>query len=136
MHAIIESTMSNVIMIDYATLLDDPARIKNFVTEHLVRHQDTLISVLDATPSADAHQTAEKLTKMRFPFDVVVSNPLLMENTELAFKTMFAVSAQDSPDSSIVLVIDKDKTALQMWADSGVKFTYNPETSLGAKNGH
>ena len=119
-------------MIDFQTLHDDPPQIKRLITEYLVRHQDTLISVLDARTDQNAADTGKYLQGIRFPFDVVVANPLLEPNTGSAFKTMFAAAAQEAKDNTIVLVIDKNDDDLAMWRNSGVKFTYNPETSVQA----
>jgi hypothetical protein len=124
--------MSAVILIDFDTLQSQPDNIKALVTEHVVKHPDTLISVLNARGDAQPIESATLLKTLRFPFDIVVCNPLSGHNSDAAFKTMFAVAAQDNPEGEILLVIDRDEESLQMWRDSGVRFTFNPETNVEA----
>ena len=119
-------------MIDFDTLFSQPTSIKNLITEYVVRHPETLISVLNANPDAQPIETATMLKALRFPFDIVVCNPLQDPNTNMAFKTMFAVAAQENPEGEIALIIDRDEQSLQMWRDSGVRFTFNPETIVEA----
>jgi len=120
-----------MILIDYTTISQPEKRklVKEFVTEHVINHPDTLITVVNAKGNAQLRKTRKKLRGWAFPFDGVACNPLAEINnfSIITFKTMFAANLLDRDEHKVVLVIDDDVVALEMWKSVGVKFTLAPE---------
>lgn len=118
-----------MIIVDYSTLESPEIReqVKQFVTELLVQHPETLITVVNAVYGAEPVFTDTQLDFWGFPRDAVANNPLTLKTPQLTFKTMFAASIDDrSAEHTVILVIDADSASLDMWRSSGVEFVYNP----------
>lgn len=127
--------MIDVLIVDFQSLglPDQLQRAKNLLIELLVRHPDTLITVMNARTNQSLATTKQFLKDSQFPHDAIIVSPLTQNEPDIFFKTMFAARIQTNPDQRVVLVIDQDTTAREMWETSGVKFTASPATESSTK---
>lgn len=122
--------MINHLIIDFASIEQEkPAqKAKTLLIEHVVKHPDTVITIMGADNALTLNYIKETLKKYRFPFDAVIISPLKIQ--PISFKTMFAVRLQEEPDARVVLVIDADSESREMWKNGGAKYTFSPEAEI------
>jgi hypothetical protein len=121
--------MAKLIIVDFEALRspESLASVKNLVIEHLVRHPDTLLTVLNPIARSNPIETETHLTIMRFPHDALTCNPLGPEVPTIVFKTMFAARLQEHKEHDAILVVDSDRESAAMWRESGIRNVYSPE---------
>ena len=122
--------MINHLIIDFASIEQEkPAqKAKALLIEHMVKHPDTVITIMGADNSLTLNYIKETLRKHQFPFDTVIISPLKIQ--PISFKTMFAVRLQEEADARVVLVIDQDIESREMWKNGGAKYTFSPEAEI------
>lgn len=122
--------MINHLIIDFASIeRPEPAqKAKDLLIEHVVRHPDTVITIMGANNDLTLTYIKEVLKQHQFPHDAVIISPLKIQ--PISFKTMFAVRLQEEPDVRVVLVIDQDSESREMWKNGGAKYTFSPEAEI------
>lgn len=109
-----------MIVVDFDTVLSDPAVVKAALIELVVLDPGAVIAVLNTTPFMSREDTFARLREVSFPCDVVMTNPLSRDIPPLVYKTMVAAKLQEQGEHVVTAVLDSDVEASQMWADSGV----------------
>lgn len=121
--------MAKLIIVDFESL-ESPetlASVKHIVVEHVVKHPETLVTVLNTNQGSNPIETETRLNLMRFPFDALTCNPLDISVPKIVFKTMFAARLQEHKEHDAILIVDSDAEAVAMWKSSGVRLVYSPE---------
>ena len=125
--------MKDLIIVDFESLGDPKAlaKAKELVIEYMVSHPATIITVLSGNSAISVKDTRKTLLEYQFPCDVVTCNPLPEGTSQTEFKKMFAerfkVNAA-SDEVRLVLVLDSDVEARNIWASAGARFTFDPSS--------